>query len=329
MKGAALACVVSLAALSAPCVALSPGENQEASKRLRQVIDERYSHRDRVVKDWDARFTAAGPRMAGARSADEFATQVAELLGAAGDPHLNVLVGGRLTPTFQRRVERNGDPKRLPKLLASLKQESNSVVTGRTREGFGYILIAQWPAPDSPLMAPVHAAIDALIAEKVPALILDVRVNAGGNDLSALRVAERFASQPVEYCRTRTREPQQPGGWTPWYPRALKPVPESPRYGGRVAALCGPACMSSCETFLLMMRAAGARLVGARTYGSSGNPKPHDLGNGVTVMVPSWEEADAKGQPIEGRGIEPDIQAEPGMAPGDDVLAAAVAALRP
>lgn len=328
MKGALLACAFSLAALLGEARSLSPEQNQEAAQRLRRAIDEHYSHRDRVVRDWDARFAAAASQLTGAKSAEEFAEHTAKLLSAAEDPHLNVLVGGRTLPTFQRRVERNGDPKRLPKVLASLKQESNSVVTGRAREGIGYILIAQWPAADSPLMAPVHAAIDAFIAEKVPAVIIDVRVNSGGNDLSALAIAERFVRQPVEVCRVRARNPAAPGGWTPWQPRALKPAAEGKRYVGRVAVLSGRACMSSNESFLLMMRAAGAKLIGARSYGSSGNPKPHDLGNGVTVLVPSWELIDAKGQPIEGRGIEPDIAVEPGDAPGDGVIAAAVAALR-
>lgn len=328
MRCAVLACVFSAAALVGACGALSPEQNREAASRLRRVIDERYSHRDRVVKDWDARYAAAGPQFTSAKTADEFAQRAAAFLRAAEDLHLTLLVDGKTKPTFQRQVERNGDPKRLPKLLASLKQESNSVVTGRTREGLGYILIAQWPAPDSPLMTPVHAAIGAFIAEKVPAVILDVRVNSGGNDLSALAVAERFAREPAEFCRTRARDPSAPGGWTPWRVRALKPASEGKRFGGKVAVLCGPVCMSSTETFLLMMRAVGAKLVGAQTYGSSGNPKPYDLGNGVTLLVPSWEEADAKGQPIEGRGIEPDIRAEPGAAPGDGVIAAAVEALR-
>ena len=310
MRCAVLACVFLAAALLGTCAALSPEQNREAVSRMRVAIVERYSHRDRVVKDWEARFAVAGPQLTRAKTADEFAQRAAE------DPHLNLMVDGKTIPTFHRQVERNGDPKRLPKLLASLKQESNSVVTGRTGEGFGYILIAQWPAPDSPLMTPAHGAINAFIAEKVPAVILDVRVNSGGNDLSALQVAERFARESAEFCRTS------------WRGRALKPGPEAKRFGGKVAVLCGPACMSSNETFLLMMRAAGAKLIGARTYGSSGNPKPHDLNNGVTLMVPSWEATDAKGQPIEGCGIEPHIRAEPGAPPGDGVITAAVTALR-
>lgn len=304
---------------------ISPERNREAVSQLRRAIDERYSHRDRVVKDWAGRFAAAAPALEAAKSASEFATGVVALLSAAEDPHLNVLADGKQLPTFLRHPIKNGDPKRLPKALASFKQESNWVLTGRTREGFGYLLIAQWPAPDSPLMAPVHAAIDAFIAEKLPAVIVDVRVNGGGNDLSALGVAGRFARNPGEFCRIRTRDHAQPGGWTPWRPRALNPAPESKRFGGRVAVLCGPVCMSSNESFILMMKAAGAKIVGARTFGSSGNPKPVDLGNGVTVMLPSWEVTDVQGQPLEGRGIEPDLAAEfEDGSGGDGVLTAAI-----
>lgn len=328
MKAALLSCAIAVTSF-AQDAPLSAEQNREAVSRLRKAIDERYSHRDRVVKDWDARFASAAAAMESAKTTVEFASRVVELLSAADDPHINVLAGGKRFPTCGRHPQRNADPKRLPKVLASFKQESNWVLTGRTREGFGYILIAQWPTPDSPLMAPVHVALDAFIAQKLPAVIVDVRVNGGGNDLSALDVAARFARVPVEICRTRTRDPMLPGGWTPWHPRMLTPAAEARRFVGRVAVLCGPVCMSSNETFLLMMRAAGAKLVGARSFGSSGNPKPHDLGNAVTVMLPSWEEMDAKGQPIEGRGVEPDIAAEFGNDPSrDGVIEAAANALR-
>lgn len=322
-----IACVAATAfAQDAPPAA---GLNRAAIERLRQTIDAFYSHRDRVVKDWPARFASAAAGLHAAKSAEEFASRAADLLSAADDPHLTVLAGGRTLPTCRRVPVRNADPKRLPAVLASYKQESNWVLTGRTRDGFGYVLIAQWPAPDSPVLAPVHAAIDAWIAGKTPAIIVDVRVNGGGNDLSALAVAERFAARPMEICRTRTRSPELANGWSPWHPRILQPAPAARRYTGRVAVLCGPACMSSNETFLLMMRAAGAKLAGARSFGSSGNPKPFDLGNGVTVRVPTWEEIDPNGHPVEGRGIEPDIAAEFGADPArDGVIEAATNALR-
>ncbi len=67
----------------------------------------------------------------------------------------------------------------------------------------------------------------------------------------------------------------------------LKPNRDVPAFTGRIAVLTGPVIMSSAESLLLLMKQVpGCKLVGARSYGSSGNPRPIDLGNGVTVMLP-------------------------------------------
>jgi C-terminal processing protease CtpA/Prc len=42
----------------------------------------------------------------------------------------------------------------------------------------------------------------------------------------------------------------------------------------------------------------------------SGNPKPHDLGNGVVVFLPSWRSLELDGSLLEGKGIRPDILVE-------------------
>ena len=44
------------------------------------------------------------------------------------------------------------------------------------------------------------------------------------------------------------------------------------------------------------------------TQGSSGNPKPVDLGNGVIVYLPSWKAMRPDGSCFEGEGIKPDIE---------------------
>jgi carboxyl-terminal processing protease len=102
------------------------------------------------------------------------------------------------------------------------------------------------------------------------------------------------------------------------------------RYPGPVVVLTGPLIMSSAESFLLMMRVAGATLVGGRSRGSSANPQPVDLGNGITLMVPSWRALLVDGTCFEGVGIAPDVEvpvtaAE--VAAGDKVIDAGVAVL--
>jgi len=96
--------------------------------------------------------------------------------------------------------------------------------------------------------------------------------------------------------------------------------------------LSGPAVMSSNESFLLMMKQApDTTIVGARSQGSSGNPKPHELANGVTLYLPSWNDLTAEGQGLEGVGIAPDIEVNAkadDFKQNDPVLAAALEHLR-
>jgi C-terminal processing protease CtpA/Prc len=94
----------------------------------------------------------------------------------------------------------------------------------------------------------------------------------------------------------------------------------------------GPRCLSSNESFLLMMKQVPhCTLVGERSYGSSGNPKPHRLANGVMVKLPSWKALRPDGTCFEKEGISPDIlvPAPPAaFANGDPVLVAALRALK-
>ena len=96
----------------------------------------------------------------------------------------------------------------------------------------------------------------------------------------------------------------------------------------RLVLVYGPAGVGKTA---LMMRAAGCPLVGARSFGSSGNPKPHDLGNGVVVWLPSWRSLSVDGRELEGVGIEPDIVVDAGpddFAMADPVLTKALEQLR-
>lgn len=88
--------------------------------------------------------------------------------------------------------------------------------------------------------------------------------------------------------------------------------------------LQGPVVASSAESFLLMMRAAGATLVGDRSAGSSGRPVRFRLGNRVHAWLPSWVDSDLNGAPIEGRGVTPDVTVAYIADATDPVLASAL-----
>jgi C-terminal processing protease CtpA/Prc len=58
---------------------------------------------------------------------------------------------------------------------------------------------------------------------------------------------------------------------------------------------------------MMMKKSPNCTTIGEKTWGSSGNPKPHDLGNGVTIMLPSWRDLDPDSNSIESIRLAPDL----------------------
>ncbi len=159
-----------------------------------------------------------------------------------------------------------------------------------------------------------------------------MRPNGGGDESQARRVAGRFVEASVVYAQQAVCDPDAAGGFTPVRSRTLIPNDQGPTVQAPVCVLMGPLNMSSCEAFLLMMRQVeSSTLIGARSCGSSGNPQPHTLSNGVVVMLPSWKAMDAKGSVFEGVGLMPDVLVETtgrDFQSGDPVLERALQQLR-
>jgi hypothetical protein len=317
---------------------LEPQQAALAFDRLRTDVLTRYSHRDRLQLDWRAEFAAAEPGFRAATTPAAFARAAAALLSRARDPHISVQVGAAFLPTCRRDVTPNFDPQRLAATVPNLTRLSETVWTGAFPDGVGYILVTGWPGgPDGArALEPAAEALTKFAA--APGLIVDVRPNGGGDELAARSIAARFIDKPRVYSRNDVVDPDAPGGFTGMIDRIVEPAPAGagPRVTATTAVLIGPACLSSNESFIAMMRPgpaspgerSPATLVGATTGGSSGNPRPFDLGIDATVMLPSWRDYLVDGTPLEGRGITPDIAVD--WAPGrtDPVVEAALAWLR-
>jgi hypothetical protein len=296
-------------------------ENVQAVRELRGAMDERYAYRDRVVKDWDARFQEFQAVMEGATTRAGFARAAARMLAAAEDPHVSVMLAEDVGfASARRRVSPNATPALLPTLVSGWKDLGEGVYSGRVGD-VGYVRIDTWSD------AAAERAVRAIVAWRDEQrdraglkLVMDVRMNAGGDELAARRVAAMFVERASVYATNRVRDPGFDGdggnkeaGWSPTYERVLEPAAEQFAGGesARVAVLVGPVCMSSCESFVMMMRQSPvAKLVGARTYGSSGNPRPVVLSNGVRVLLSSWQDMDVDEKMIEGVGLLPDIAVE-------------------
>ena len=137
-------------------------------------------------------------------------------------------------------------------------------------------------------------------------IVIDVRMNGGGNDELALNIAGRFTTQAriVEYYKYRNGP--QHSDFTELYKRELSPR-GTWQFTKPVYVLIGRGCFSSNETFISAMREIPhVTLIGDTTGGSSGNPIIFDLGNGWEYSVPRWIAYTADMQVIEWNGIAPD-----------------------
>ena len=304
--------------------------NTKAINTLRQAINERYSYRDLRGIDWDKMFDRYSPLMQRAKTPREFAKIAARMLINAKDMHLWVKIDGETVGGFRRNITRNYNIPLLKRIIPGWRQLNKRVSTGRFDDDIGYILINSWSVDQPETLEPAFDALRDFSDCK--GLIIDVRPNSGGGEGLAKQFAGCFVDKPVVYAKHVYRKTDAPEGWGEIQERILEPSGNRIRYHGKISVLMGRANMSSGEAFLLMMKkASNCKLVGDRSYGSSGNPKPVELGNGVTVWLPSWKALRPDGSCFEGKGIKPDIPfrtTERELRRNDRVLETALRLLR-
>jgi hypothetical protein len=284
---------------------VAAAENKASIAVLRRTIDRYYSYRDLRKVDWDAVFARFTPRLEQAATAEAFAKTAGELLAEAGDIHITLQLADERFASHKRAISPNANIDTLRSLIPSWEKRSKRVVSGRFEDGIGYILIATWEREYADDIEAAFAALDDLHDAK--ALIVDVRFNSGGDEELAQKFAGCFVDRPVVYSKCVFRAPDAPGGFSKPQERVLQPTKGRPKYRGKAAVLMGPVNMSSCESFLLMMKQVPrCKLVGATSYGSSGNPQGYGLPNGVIVYLPSWKDMTPEGGMFEGKGLAPD-----------------------
>lgn len=297
-------------------------------ERIAELMETMYSHRDRLGLDWRAIMDEHRDALTTSLTPEAFANTLSFILARARDKHILIETPAGRRMTYVAPIAPNVYRTTLERTLEDYTQASTTVFTATTPSGIPYLSIESLDrAAESDL-----SAAFAFIGEHrdAPALILDLRLNSGGDERLAQSIAGCFVAKPTPYAKHVSVDPGTPGAFLPVVTRILEPNHERPRFRGRVAVLTGPVTISSAEAFVLMMKAAGATTIGTNTQGSSGNPRPHDLGHGITLHLPSWRAMTLRDEPFEGIGIEPDIRADfptTPHPPRDPVLDAAIKAL--
>ena len=288
-------------AAAEPANALTREQNQKAIEALRKAIDANYSYKDRLKLDWAKLFERERKAMEEAKTANQFARAVARILREAQDAHVFVKAGERTIGTHVNAKAPNFNGQTLRKAVTDWKEHGGGVASGKVGQGIGYLIISDWGRETGKAVDEAFAAV-----KDAKGLIIDVRLNGGGDEVVARGFAGRFIDGPKVYSKNRIR---RDGKWDGPFDRVVEARAETDRYGGPVAVLIGPKVGSSCESFVLMMKQGSrVKLVGDVTKGSSGNPKAVELGNGVTVFLSSWEDQLPDGTVLEGRGVRPDVE---------------------
>jgi C-terminal processing protease CtpA/Prc len=259
---------------------------------------------------------------------------------AATEPYLmsrvarDLFRGARNVPvhaTFSKPSGRQLDcrlsrvPSTDPMSYHSVFAEEPLVTPRAIGDGIGYIAVRSFGREEV-----VRQFTDALKGlGSISALILDLRINGGGNSCWSDQIISKLLSAPIDGMierrllyspALRSWHMGDNGSGVLWEEHVMDPLEpaDGEQFTGRLILLVSAATHSAAEDFVGPLKASGrATVVGTATAGSTGNPLPYRLpgGGGGRVctrymLLPDRTE-------FIGTGIAPDVHAE--MAPADIV----------
>ena len=174
-------------------------------------------------------------------------------------------------------------------------------------DSIGYIYLSEFGINNP---RPTIAALDSALAyfDGARAMILDIRDNRGGSDLTGQLILNRFADARRHYMSMKARALASHESFLPpveWY---MQPATDARRFTGPVAVLTNRRSISAADNFIL-----GARLlpqvtiVGDVTAGAFADVNRETLPNGWKLDFPLNTTVDARGTCWEGAGLPPDV----------------------
>jgi hypothetical protein len=148
--------------------------------------------------------------------------------------------------------------------------------------------------------------------EKVNSLVIDVRLNKGGDDPLGIEIASRLTKKRyLAYAKVARNSPnvdipvhftQRQECWV---------VPSArPGFEGRIVLLIGPDTVSAGETFTMALQGRQPRvvLIGLNTQGVFSDILSRSLPNGWHFHLPNEVYLTADGQAFDGTGVPPDVR---------------------
>ncbi|MDL1900962.1 hypothetical protein FBR02_09360 [Anaerolineae bacterium CFX9] len=200
----------------------------------------------------------------------------------------------------------------------------------------GYLVIRVNSFSDNELLTAQlwERALRIAIDNALPGIIVDARINGGGNGFLALSLAGYFYQESFEFDYNGSRDPDGEIFIDTNRASRVFAAPENIRYDGPVAVLVGPACSSACEGFAEAIVGTG-RGVAVGMYPSNGiyaSQQAFLMPDGFYLQISVNISVSLDGDIlIEGVGVQPSVRVpvteETLFAEGDPVLDAAIAYL--
>lgn len=198
--------------------------------------------------------------------------------------------------------------------------------------GYGYVKINSFFDNELLTVQLWERMIQTLKEAQVPAIIIDMRNNAGGSGFLADQMAAYFFDEPLVLGNGAMYDEATGDFYVdPNTPSRFYLPSEDLRYHGEVAVLVGPSCSSACEFFAYDMTLQDrAAIVGQYpTGGMGGGVEDFAMPEGQFVRMPVVRSLDVDGNIIvEGPGVVPTVQVpvtlESLISADDVVLEAAV-----
>jgi len=267
-------------------------------------FDQRYSYFNEKGVDWNALRAQYRARAVAATNEADLVNVVQQMLANLHDQHVVMRdPSGRVIPTYSPAPSLNWNQAVWQRYVRPAGWVQGKTNWGYASfDGIAYIAIGSWD-PKQVKLTDLDAMLE--LFRDAPGMIVDVRMNSGGDMQMAYDFAARFATvgRTTEYMQYRNGP--QHDDLTGMVPKMLAPRGQW-QFTKPVVLLIGRGSASSNENFIAAMKELpNVTTMGDTTAGTSGNPEWFQLGAGWSYTVSRWVDYTADKKLIEDHGIVP------------------------
>jgi C-terminal processing protease CtpA/Prc len=223
------------------------------------------------------------------------------------------------------RLVNPGEPPRSVQLITEFEVESfyvnspSAEITGlelpvefeQLESGFGYVVISDFFDNELLTIQLWERMMQDLNQFDLPGLIIDLRVNGGGNGYLADQMAAYFFDEELVSGNTAFYDDSIDEFYAdPGDEDVLFPPREELRFHGPVVVIVGPSCASACEFFAYDLTLEDRATILGRypTAGLGGSIEDFQMPEGIRVRFTIGRAVDPDGKiHVEGLGVQPEI----------------------